>query len=98
MPDQNFLALKEVLQGEHGNLPDIDESARAMIVYTSGTTSKPKGVVTTHANIKAQIVSLVEAWGWVSDDYILNGVATSSCAWDCKMCFYVPYGVEQSVR
>ncbi len=42
-----------------------------MILYTSGTTSRPKGVVTTHANIAAQIVSLVEAWDWSSDDRIV---------------------------
>ena len=41
-----------------------------MILYTSGTTSKPKGVVTTHANIEAQITALVEAWGWREDDRI----------------------------
>jgi len=39
-----------------------------MMLYTSGTTSKPKGVVSTHRNIEAQITSLVEAWGWRSDD------------------------------
>ncbi len=39
-------------------------SARAMILYTSGTTSRPKGVVTTHGNITAQIESLVSAWEW----------------------------------
>lgn len=43
-----------------------------MILYTSGTTSKPKGVVTTHKNIQAQIESLVEAWGWTEQDHILN--------------------------
>ena len=42
-----------------------------MILYTSGTTSRPKGVVTTHANITAQIMSLVEAWEWCADDRIL---------------------------
>lgn len=42
------------------------------MLYTSGTTSKPKGVVTTHRNIKAQITSLVKAWEWNRDDYILN--------------------------
>jgi malonyl-CoA/methylmalonyl-CoA synthetase len=41
-----------------------------MILYTSGTTSKPKGVVTTHACIQNQIESLVQAWHWKSDDRI----------------------------
>ena len=41
-----------------------------MILYTSGTTSKPKGVVTTHANIEAQIETLVEAWEWQATDRI----------------------------
>ena len=42
-----------------------------MMVYTSGTTGKPKGVVTTHANLRAQITALVEAWEWSADDRIL---------------------------
>jgi malonyl-CoA/methylmalonyl-CoA synthetase len=54
-----------------GKLPEIDARRRAMILYTSGTTSRPKGVVTTHANITAQIASLVEAWEWSADDHIL---------------------------
>jgi malonyl-CoA/methylmalonyl-CoA synthetase len=44
---------------------------RALIVYTSGTTAKPKGVVTTHANLSAQINSLVHAWEWRSSDRTL---------------------------
>ena len=51
-------------------LPDIAPERRAMILYTSGTTSTPKGVVTTHANIQAQIESLVEAWEWSAADCI----------------------------
>jgi malonyl-CoA/methylmalonyl-CoA synthetase len=43
-----------------------------MILYTSGTTDRPKGVVTTHANLRAQVASLVEAWGWTADDRILH--------------------------
>jgi malonyl-CoA/methylmalonyl-CoA synthetase len=52
------------------SLPNISPQRRAMILYTSGTTSKPKGVVTTHANIEAQIETLVEAWQWRATDRI----------------------------
>jgi malonyl-CoA/methylmalonyl-CoA synthetase len=52
-------------------LPDITSERRAMILYTSGTTSRPKGVVTTHANIAAQVMSLVEAWEWSASDRIV---------------------------
>jgi malonyl-CoA/methylmalonyl-CoA synthetase len=41
------------------------------MIYTSGTTGKPKGVVTTHANITAQVTSLISAWEWRADDAIL---------------------------
>ena len=51
-------------------LPEISPERRAMIVFTSGTTSKPKGEVTTHGNIAAQIETLIAAWEWQADDVI----------------------------
>jgi malonyl-CoA/methylmalonyl-CoA synthetase len=64
------LAYEEIAPEADGALPRVGIERRAMILYTSGTTSRPKGVVTTHANISAQIVSLVEAWEWSSADRI----------------------------
>lgn len=52
------------------SLPEVPRERRAMILYTSGTTSRPKGVVTTHANIQSQIESLVQAWEWQATDCI----------------------------
>ena len=65
------LSYDQILSHHSEELPDIASERRAMILYTSGTTSRPKGVVTTHANITAQIVSLVEAWEWSADDRIV---------------------------
>lgn len=54
------------------SLPEIHSARRALILYTSGTTSKPKGVVTTHDNIAAQVTALLSAWEWTSGDHILH--------------------------
>jgi malonyl-CoA/methylmalonyl-CoA synthetase len=69
---RRFANTEALACAEPGPLPAIDPARRAMILYTSGTTGKPKGVVTTHATVAAQVTSLVEAWGWRHDDRIVN--------------------------
>jgi len=86
---------------------DISENRRAMILYTSGTTNLPKGVVSTHANIKSQITTLVDAWEWSSEDHILNilplhhvhGIINvMSCAlWSGATCEFLPKFDAQQV-
>ncbi len=61
----------DMLGREPAVLPAVASQRRAMILYTSGTTSRPKGVVTTHATITAQIASLIDAWEWSPDDRIV---------------------------
>ena len=66
-----FLVLEELDLPKVAAMPMITPDRRAMILYTSGTTNLPKGVVSTHANLEAQISMLVEAWRWSPDDGIL---------------------------
>ncbi len=68
---RRFLTTDDALAGAPGALPVVAEDRPAMIIYTSGTTGKPKGVVTTHANLRAQVTTLVEAWGWTAEDRTL---------------------------
>jgi malonyl-CoA/methylmalonyl-CoA synthetase len=51
--------------------PVVPAGADALIVYTSGTTGRPKGVVHTHASLAAQISGMVESWGWTDADRIV---------------------------
>lgn len=67
-----LITLKSLIKPDAGILPDIDKSRRAMILYTSGTTSKPKGVVSCFHHIESQIETLVGAWEWDKNDRILN--------------------------
>ncbi|EJF53899.1 acyl-CoA synthetase (AMP-forming)/AMP-acid ligase II [Saprospira grandis DSM 2844] len=54
------------------NLPIISPKRNALIIYTSGTSSRPKGVLSTHEIIQAQIEAQVQAWEWQKTDHILN--------------------------
>ncbi len=90
----------KMLRADAVQLPRIDSDRRAMILYTSGTTSRPKGVVTTHANIAAQVTTLIEAWEWSQNDRILlclplhhvHGIINVvSCAlWSGAVCEMLP--------
>lgn len=68
--DIELLRVEDLLAEQDGILPEISPERRALMLFTSGTTSKPKGVVSTHKTVRAQITTLVEAWAWNQDDSI----------------------------
>jgi len=90
-------------------LPNITPERRAQVFYTSGTTGKPKGAVLTHANLAAQVQSLVVAWEWSADDHVLGvlplhhvhgAVNVLACAlWSGATCELMPrFDADQTWR
>jgi len=95
------LIIPEVVQDENNEaLPAIDITRKALILYTSGTTNKPKGVVTTHENIIAQITTLVQSWEWSEKDHTIcvlplhhvHGIINVICCslWVGAVCDFMP--------
>ena len=48
--------------------------APAYVMYTSGTTGPPKGVLTSRRAVAADIDALAQAWQWTPDDVLVHGL------------------------
>lgn len=59
-----------------GSVPSIepDGSSTALIMYTSGTTGRPKGVLLARNAIAADLDALAAAWAWTPDDVLVHGL------------------------
>ena len=92
-----YLSAEEI---NSNTLPEVNINRKALILYTSGTTNKPKGVVTTHGNIKAQITTLIDSWCWTENDnticvlplHHVHGIINVVCCslWAGASCTFIP--------
>jgi malonyl-CoA/methylmalonyl-CoA synthetase len=51
---------------------DCETDTVAVLLYSSGTTGKPKGAMLTHDNLASNIRTLIEAWGFTETDRLLH--------------------------
>ncbi|MCK8671750.1 fatty-acid--CoA ligase FadD5 [Rhodococcus sp. NPDC003382] len=71
-PQGDAVAYEDLVaeEGEAHEPLDIPNDTPALIMYTSGTTGRPKGAVLTHSNMEAQSLTCIRAFHNFGDDTI----------------------------
>ena len=86
--------ISEAKWGEGDALPDVEQSLPATIIYTSGTSGNPKGVVLTHSNFAHQVYDIQNSYPEItSTDVAISILPMAHVYQRTIMYFYLLRGV-----
>jgi len=69
-----IIPLEDLPRAATAQMPPLSPESPAAILYTSGTTGRPKGALLDHGNFLAQGRGAIEVWRWTKSDVLVHAL------------------------